>query len=42
MLVAVSAFDPVDVVRAFGAGVGGIHLLYVDAAVRHLGVARLA
>ena len=42
MLVAVSTADPVDVVGASGAGEGGVHLLDVDAAVRHLRVAGLA
>jgi len=42
MLVAIGAADPVDVVGASGAGEGGVHLLDVDAAVRHLRVAGLA
>ena len=42
MLVAVSTLDPVNVVRAFGVGEGGIHFLNVDAAVRHLRVAGFA
>ncbi len=36
VLMAVGAADPVDVVGAFGAGEGRIHLLDVDAAVGHL------
>ena len=42
VLVAVGAADPVDVVRAFGIGEGGVHLLDINAAVGHLRVAGFA
>ncbi len=42
VLVAISALDPVNVVRAFGVGESGIHLLHVNAAVRHLWMTSLA
>ncbi len=42
MFMAVSAADPVNVVGAFGAGEGGVHLLNVDAAVGHLRVTGFA
>ncbi len=42
VLVAVGAADPVDVMRAFGAGESGVHFFDVDAAVRHLRVAGFA
>lgn len=42
VLVAVGAADPVDVVGAFGAGEGGVHLLDVYPAVGHLRVAGFA
>ena len=40
--VAVGAADPVDVVGAFCAGEGRVHLFDVDAAVGHLGMAGFA
>ena len=42
VLVAVGAADPVNVVRAFGAGEGRVHLFDVDAAMGHLWMAGLA
>ena len=42
MLVAVCAFDPVDVVGAGGGGVGGVHFFDIETAVGHLRVAVFA
>ena len=42
VLMAVSAFDPVNVVCARGAGEGRVHLLDVETAMGHLRVAGLA
>ena len=42
MLVAVGAADPVDVVRALRIREGRVHLLHIDAAVRHLRMTGLA
>jgi hypothetical protein len=36
---AVRALHPVDIVLALGGGEGGVHLLHVQPAVRHLGMA---
>lgn len=39
---AVCAFDPVDIVFTAGIGKSGVHLLDVNAAMRHLRMARFA
>jgi len=39
---AVCALDPMDIVRAGGVEVGGVHLLYIDSAMGHLRMAGFA
>ena len=42
VLMTIGAFDPVNIVLALRIGIGGVHFLYVNPAVRHLGMTGLA